>query len=72
MGTLAGCPDICAIRDGRAFFLELKVDGGRLSKTQRECHAALIEAGATVGTAVGIDEALRWLEHHKLLRGQRQ
>jgi hypothetical protein len=68
-GTLAGVPDICAIRNGRAYFLELKADGGRLSQTQRECHAALERAGAIVGTAVGNDQALRWLESHKLLRG---
>jgi hypothetical protein len=72
MGTLAGCPDICAIRNGRAFFLELKVAGARLSKTQRECHAALAAAGAIVGTAVGIDAALDWLEGHQLLKGRRQ
>jgi hypothetical protein len=72
MGTTPGIPDVCCVKDGRAYFLELKANSVRLTKTQRECHAALVAAGAIVGTAVGIDQALQWLESHELLRRQTQ
>jgi hypothetical protein len=71
MGTVPGIPDVCVIRDGRAYFLELKCEGGRITRAQRECHRELVRAGAIVGVAVGIDEALDWLESHGLLRGRR-
>jgi hypothetical protein len=52
--------------------LELKAAGGRLSPPQREAHAAMRAAGATVAVAVGLDNALRQLERWKLLRGEMQ
>jgi hypothetical protein len=36
-GVKAGVPDIIAIRDGRAFALELKAPGGRLTPAQLRC-----------------------------------
>ena len=36
LGVLAGVADFCILRNGRAFFLEIKSDKGRLSKEQRK------------------------------------
>jgi hypothetical protein len=49
--------------------LELKRDqGGRVTQEQRNCLAALERAGATVGVAHGLDEALDQLGKWGLLR----
>jgi hypothetical protein len=69
LGVRAGVPDLCCIRDGRAFFLELKSAGGRLSPAQIATHSLLVSAGAMVATVDSLDDALRWLECQGLLRG---
>jgi hypothetical protein len=53
LGVRAGIPDIIA----------------RLTAVQRDAHAALSEAGATVETACGLDAALNVLERWGVLRG---
>jgi hypothetical protein len=54
---------------GKLFGLELKTAKGRLSQAQINTHVELEMAGAIMGAAYGLDEALAWLEKHKLLRG---
>ena len=70
LGVVSGTPDIFVVASGRTYALELKADGGRLTESQRACHETLRAAGADVGVAVGIDEALSWLEARNLLRGR--
>ena len=70
MGVVAGVPDIIAIHQGRVYGLELKAEGGKPTPKQIETIAAMQMAGAIAGVAVGLDEALRWLEGRGLLRGQ--
>ena len=70
LGVVAGVPDLIIIRNGVAYCLEIKSEGGRLSPAQRQCHEALRAAGAVVEVAVGIDEALALLEGWGLLRGK--
>ena len=36
LGVVAGVADFCILRKGRAYFLEIKSDKGRLSKEQRK------------------------------------
>jgi hypothetical protein len=72
LGVRAGIPDIVAIKDGKCFFLELKAPDGRLTLVQRDAHAALAAAGATVAVAYGLDEALARLEAWGLVRGSCQ
>jgi hypothetical protein len=77
LGQVSGLPDLILIREHhpacQVYALELKaVRGGRLSEAQRECHRMLERAGAIVGVAYGLDEALDWLQSHKLLRGVTQ
>jgi hypothetical protein len=69
LGVVAGVPDIILVRDGRAYALELKAQGGRLSDAQRQAHGALRAAGAEVATAIGLDDALAQLEDWGLLKG---
>lgn len=44
----AGVPDICVVNRGRAIFLEIKTDIGRLSPVQRQMHDKLARAEADV------------------------
>jgi hypothetical protein len=69
MGVKAGIPDIVAVRRGVFFGLELKASNGRLTAAQRDTHAALSEAGATVAVACGLDDALSVLVRWGILRG---
>lgn len=56
MGVRAGWPDIEIVWAGRVHFFELKARDGRLSPAQKETHAALIDAGATVSVCRSIDD----------------
>ena len=69
MGVRAGVPDIIAVKDGQCYALELKAPDGRLTPVQRDAHAALAAAGASVAVAYGLDDALARLEAWGLLRG---
>jgi hypothetical protein len=78
MGVRAGVPDIIAVKDGQCYALELKAQAlpgrapGRLTPVQRDAHAALVAAGATVAVAYGLDDALVRLEAWGLLCGSCQ
>jgi hypothetical protein len=68
-GTVAGVPDTVWIKAGRAYFLEIKAPGGRLSEAQEQALIALRAAGAMATHCHGLDQALRILEGWQLLRG---
>jgi hypothetical protein len=70
IGTLAGVPDIIAVYRGRTFALEIKTETGRVTDAQHTVHDRMRRAGAEVGVAYGLDEALAMLEGWKLLRGK--
>jgi hypothetical protein len=69
LGAIAGLPDVMVLRDGRLYCLELKREGGRLSKDQERVLAALRDAGASATHAHGLDQALRVLEGWGVLKG---
>ena len=69
-GTVAGVPDTIWIRGGQVYALEVKPENGKLTAAQEHVLIKLREAGAIAAHAQGLDEALRWLEGHGLLRGQ--
>jgi hypothetical protein len=69
LGVRPGIPDIVCIYQGKIWMLELKAPGSKLTAAQIDCARRLRRAGATVGTAAGLDEALAWLANHGLLRG---
>jgi hypothetical protein len=58
MGAKAGVPDLLIVKCGRLFALELKADRGRLSAIQVATHAEMRKAGAVVGVAGSINDAL--------------
>lgn len=72
LGVKPGVPDINAVMDGRFFALELKAPGGAMSIPQIDMQRSLRDAGAVIGVARSLDEAIDWLEEHGLLKGTRQ
>jgi VRR-NUC domain len=70
LGVRAGVPDTCWIKDGRAYLLEIKAEGGRLSPAQEQTLIALRAAGAHACHAHGLDQCLQLLEAWGLLRGR--
>jgi VRR-NUC domain len=69
LGVRPGVPDVIAIKAGRAFALELKAPGSRVTEAQRAAHVALRAAGAAVAVVHGLDAAIDQLERWKLVRG---
>jgi hypothetical protein len=70
LGARAGLPDVMVLHNGKLFGLELKAEGGKPTPKQVETIAAMQMAGAIAGVAIGLNDALRWLEERGLLRGQ--
>jgi hypothetical protein len=70
LGVIPGVPDLILIREGRAFALELKTEKGKLREAQIRTLEQMELAGAICHVAYGLDEAIRWLEGHRLLRGE--
>lgn len=68
-GVVAGVPDVIIIREGQTFALELKKLSGKLSEPQIRCLEQLDQAGAICHVAYGLDDALKWLEGKRLLKG---
>lgn len=68
LGVRAGVPDLVIVIGGRALFLELKREGGRVSPAQAQMHAAIRAAGAEVAVVYGFAEALNQLERWGAIR----
>lgn len=62
MGMVAGMPDIGILHCGKAYWIELKADKGRLSEAQGQCHARLWKAGCPVALARSVDDVTLALE----------
>jgi hypothetical protein len=58
MGTKPGCPDLFILSHGRLYGLELKAGRNGLSPAQIATHEEMRKAGATIGTAGTLDQAL--------------
>ena len=58
MGMLPGIPDLVILKKGVAYFLELKVDKGKLSERQTIIHKVLRANRFNVETAWTFDEAV--------------
>ena len=72
LGVVRGTPDLCFVKDGRAYFLELKAPGRPLSPAQEEVLIKLRDCGAIATHAHGLDQALAWLQARGLLTGEVQ
>lgn len=53
---VSGIPDLLAVKDGRAIFIELKSERGKLSKIQEYTIAQLVKNGAVVIVAKSLEE----------------
>lgn len=58
MGTRAGVPDLCFVRHGKAYFIELKAPKGRVSEPQSNAMTEITRAGAPVAICRNLDEVL--------------
>jgi hypothetical protein len=71
-GVLAGVPDLAIVAPGgRAFYLEVKTETGRLSESQLDVMALLGKLGAQFATVTGIDDVRRAFAGWVLRRGRR-
>jgi hypothetical protein len=70
LGVRPGASDLLLWHDNRSFALELKAEGGRATEAQLQFLADMKNAGAFAGVAVGLDDALTFLEGWQLLRGR--
>lgn len=62
LGVRAGIPDIGLMWRGRHLWIELKAPGGRLTKSQRDCHRDLTLAGGAVAVCQSIDEVMDFID----------
>ena len=68
MGMLPGVADLVLCHEGRAYFLEVKAKGQKLSGAQTAFDVAASEADCPYEWADNIDAALMILNHWGLLR----
>jgi Holliday junction resolvase len=54
--TTKGVPDILAIREGKALFVEVKASGDQVSPTQHDVQTDLQAHGAIVVTATRLED----------------
>ena len=59
----AGMPDVLAIIEGRALFIEIKTGKDRLSAIQQDTHKALSDAGAWVYVTHNFQDFVDWFAH---------
>lgn len=60
-GVKAGVPDILIVHDGRAFWIELKTQRGRVSADQLRVAEALNNAGCGWAVCRGVEDVEMWL-----------
>jgi hypothetical protein len=59
-GLRAGMPDLCFLHEGRPYFVEVKVPGGKgLSRAQVDCRRDLNDLAIEVTIATSIED-IRW------------
>ena len=63
---VSGLPDVFAVVEGRAVFVEVKAGKDRLSDVQKQTIAALEQAGAWVYVAHNFEGFQEWFTAHSL------
>lgn len=56
MGLKPGVPDVLIIHQGRAYWIELKAEGGRLNDKQKALHPLLSEVGCCVAVCRSLED----------------
>lgn len=69
-GLTPGVPDTIWIKEGQAFALEVKTGKGKISDDQAEVIEEMESCGTICHVAFGLDDAIRWLESNRLLKGR--
>lgn len=64
LGSRAGIPDLVIISKGRAYFIELKAETGRLSASQKSMFPLIEFAGCPVGVCRSLEEVIAFLNTH--------
>lgn len=68
LGVMAGAPDMVLYYREQLYCLELKTEKGKLSDEQIAMLRRLVDQGAIVGVAYGLDSAIQWLKDKGLVR----
>jgi hypothetical protein len=68
LGMLPGVADLVIIRDGKAHFMEVKAEKGRLSDAQKEFAVLAVKAGAEWAVVHSIAEAITVLRDWQVIR----
>jgi hypothetical protein len=61
MGMLPGVPDLCIIKNGKIYFIEVKTINGFLSQPQKRIHQAIKEHECPVTVAKSLDDVKLFL-----------
>lgn len=56
---MAGLPDVLALKDGRAYWLEVKRPGGKATALQLRMIEKLKECGCVAGVVYSVEDARR-------------
>mgnify|MGYP003625222010 FL=1 len=62
MGMKAGVPDLLILHKGRTIWIEVKKEGGYLSRKQKEVHEKIAMAGGDVFTARSVEDVQKLLQ----------
>ena len=62
MGMLPGIPDLCIIKNGRAYFMEVKTEKGKLSKQQGIIKLALADRKCLVRVVRSLEDVKIFLK----------
>jgi hypothetical protein len=69
LGAKAGVADLCFLRAGKFYSLEIKAPGRTSTEAQIAWRLSVNTCGGFASEAVGLDAAIRCLETWDLLRG---
>jgi hypothetical protein len=67
MGIRPGVADLVFVKDGRAYFLEMKKPGGKQSENQKAFEIDAMKAGSWYATAFSFSEAIERLKRWKII-----
>jgi hypothetical protein len=67
MGMKAGVPDILILHKGKTIWIEVKKEGGYLSRRQKEVHEQIAMAGGDVFTARSVDDVQELLQKWRII-----
>jgi len=67
---MSGWPDVLCVRDGHAYFFEVKRPGGKATKLQLYELGEWMRAGATVAVVTSVDDVRKVMELEPMAEAQ--